>query len=183
MTKLDLKSLIVSDDFDPNDETEVLQRVDVRKPKKQEYVRVHTSPEMCITIAAVITEENQETYLVPPDMRVNVANEYVVIRLHVAMNRDGEVFLWPLKLQAVGARPNPWTESMARAIATAKQDWVRVSANMAGQRYNIQVANNQQIGNPWRENLSMEDLVSSAFEGRVIDTDDHPVIRKLRGEV
>ena len=183
MTKLDLKSLIVSDDFDPNDETEVLQRVAVRKLMRQEYGRVHASPEMRISIAAVITEENQEMYLVPPDMRVNVANEYAVFRLHVAMNRDGEVFLWPLKLPAAGARPNPWTESMTLAIETAKKSWVRVSANMAGQRYTIQLANNQQIGNPWRASLSMEELVNSAFEGRVIDTDDHPVIRRLRGEV
>jgi hypothetical protein len=183
MTKLDLKSLIVSDDFDPNDDAYVLQRISVDKPPKQAYVRVHPSPEMRITIAAIITEENREMYLVPPDMRVNVAGEYAVFRLNVAMDREGAIFLWPLKLPAAGARPNPWTESMALAIETAKKSWVRVSANMAGQRYNIQVANNQQIGNPWRENLSMEDLVSSAFEGRVIDTDDHPVIRKLRGEV
>src|SRR6266446_4716672 len=44
----------------------LLTTVPIRKPNKQDFVRVHPSPEYRLTVALIELKESRETYLVMP---------------------------------------------------------------------------------------------------------------------
>jgi hypothetical protein len=72
--------------------------------------------------------------------------------------------------------------SYIRAIRTAEHSWVRIESNMAAGQYEIIVASGD-LGEPVWPPQPMGELVLQAFEGRIIDTADHPLIRQLEGKV
>jgi hypothetical protein len=75
-----------------------------------------------------------------------------------------------------------WHTSAAEAAERAIRSWVRVTANMSLGAYEISeaVAN---LSEPDWPDQSMPELLSIAFKGRVIEGPEHPVIKKLRGEI
>jgi hypothetical protein len=58
--------------------------------------------------------------------------------------------------------------------------WVRVTANQNLGAYEIRVAAGPMADPEWPEH-SFRDLIKTAFQNRLIDRLDHPVIRQLRG--
>ena len=58
-----------------------LMTVPVRKPNRQDFVRVHPDPAFRLTPAAIIeVKEDREVYLVPPGMAQQVPGEFSVTR-------------------------------------------------------------------------------------------------------
>ena len=55
-------------------------------------------------------------------------------------------------------------------------------ANMPAGTYDVLEAAGQFPEPVWPE-VSLQQLLEIAFKGRVIDTMDHPVLRRLRGEI
>ena len=77
----------------------LLTTVAVRKPNKQDYVRVHTDPAYRLTPAAMIElREDREVYLVTPEMAAELPGEFAAATLYTAINRQGVLFIWPVKL-------------------------------------------------------------------------------------
>jgi hypothetical protein len=82
----------------------LLTTVPVRKPNRQDFIRVHPEPEFRLPGVAIIElKEDREIHLVVPsyaqqlDMRLfNLCNIYL------AINRQKVVFLWPVKLPEPG---------------------------------------------------------------------------------
>src|SRR3974390_762798 len=73
--------------------------VPVRKPSKQEFVRVRRDPSYRLTPAAIIElKEDSEIYLVTPKMVQELPGEYSLATLYTAISRQGTLFLWPVKL-------------------------------------------------------------------------------------
>jgi hypothetical protein len=58
--------------------------------------------------------------------------------------------------------------------------WVRVESNMEAGQYQVIVAQGD-LGPPVWPIQSMDQLVLQCFEGRIIQSDDHPLIRQLEG--
>jgi hypothetical protein len=58
--------------------------------------------------------------------------------------------------------------------------WVRVAANMALGAYEVFEAS-ANIPEPAWPDLSFPELLKIAFQDRLVDRPDHPVILKLRG--
>ena len=67
------------------------------------------------------------------------------------------------------------------AYEEAKKHWVRVSANMSLGAYEIFEALGNLSDPEWPEE-SMDEIVRIAFRNSFIDSYDHPVLRRLRGE-
>jgi hypothetical protein len=88
----------------------------------------------------------------------------------------GTPFVWPLK-----TTDNSWTRSAHDAVEIAKNRWIQLKPNKELGGYEIRPASNQEREPVWPD-LSFDKLIDLAFRGRVIDTADHPVLRKLRGE-
>ena len=71
----------------------LLTTVPVRKPNRQEFVRVHSESAFRLTPAAIVEEKNdRETYLVTPAILPAVEGEYVIVTLLTAISRQGTLF-------------------------------------------------------------------------------------------
>ena len=180
---LDLERLRLSQDFASTvGVRKKIITVPVRKPDKQAFVRVHPEEPWRLKTAVIELKEERETYLVDPDLYPELSTEVVPQVLFTAMNRQGVVFLWPVRLPGEDGRSNPWNESALEAAELAMKRWVRVAANMSLGAYEVFEAT-AELSDPVWPDESFEHLVNVAFKDRFIRTLDHPVVRRLRGEV
>ena len=161
----------------------LLNNIAVRKPNRQEFVRVNPDPAYRVTPAALIElKEDRETYLVPPGIASELAGECFTATIFTAMSRQNVLFLWVVKLTGSEgrAKANAWHDSAARAATCAMTQWVRVTANMHAGYYETFAAE-ATIPPPEWPNLSMADLLQIAFRDKLIDSTDHAIIQYLRG--
>ena len=160
----------------------LLTTVPVRKPHRQEFVRVHPAPEYRLTPAAIIELQGEsETYLVPSQLVPEIAGQCAYVTLYLAITRQKIPLIWPVKLPSETGRQMDWHRSMAEAAEKAMNHWVRITANMARGAYDIDLATGN-LGEPEWPELSMQEILRIAFKDRLIDDYDHAVIRRLRGE-
>ncbi len=160
----------------------ILATVPVRKPNKQDYVRVHASEDYQLTTALLELKDERETYLVGPDIRQELFGELVSVTIFTAINRQGVVFLWPCRLPDETGRSNSWHESALEAAERAKTKWTRIASDMSLGAYRIWEASGELPDPEWPEQ-SLRDLLAIAFKGRHIEAHDHAVLKRLRGEV
>jgi hypothetical protein len=186
------RRLIEADPFDPAalrlDQSfiegasvkKLLTTVPVRRPNPQDFVRTHPDPEYRLTTALIELRDDREVYLVPPTMARELGGEFAPCCLFTTINRQGVVHLWPVKLPSQDGRQFEWHRSAAEAAELARARWIRIKANMSLGAYEIfEAAGN--IPDPEWPDLSFADLLRIAFRDRLVDRDDHPVIKRLRG--
>jgi hypothetical protein len=161
-----------------------LLTVPVRKPDKSWFVRTHPDPAYRLETAVIELKEDREVYLVAPDLWPHLAAEstFSPRALFTAVNRQGVVFLWPVKLPGSDGRVDEWSRSALEAAGLAAKGWVRVQANMALGAYEVFQARGDIPEPQWPEH-SFRELLRVAFREQFIDAHDHPVLRRLRGEV
>jgi hypothetical protein len=157
--------------------------VPVRKPKKQEYIRVRPEEEYRLTPAGIITlEEDGESYLVASNLANDLGQELSTVTLFMAITRQKTFFLWPVKLPSADGRQIEWHVSAMLAAQQAMRHWVKVVSNRSLGAYEVSVA----LGNftePEWPDLTLQDCLKVAFKTRYINGLDHPVLQKLRGEI
>jgi hypothetical protein len=161
-----------------------LLTVPVRKPAREWWVQVHPSEEYRITTAVLELKEDREVYLVSPGLWQDLAAEstFGPRALFTAQNRQGVVFVWPVRLPGPDGKIDDWNRSALEAARMAVGKWVRVAANMSLGAYDVFEATGDLPSPEWPD-TSFRDLLAVAFKGRFVDSLDHPVLRKLRGEV
>jgi hypothetical protein len=161
----------------------LLTTVPVRKPNRQDFVRVHPDLRYRLTPAAIIeVRDDREVYIITPNMAQVLPGEYSTATLFTTINRQGTLHVWPVKLPTPEGRQNEWHRSAAEAAERAMQKWVRVTANMSLGAYEIFEA----IGNPpepvWPD-ISFKEILKIAFRERIVDRPDHPLVQRLQGIV
>jgi hypothetical protein len=158
--------------------------VPVRKPKKQEWLMVHSDPAYRGIFAVIKLEEDGDYYIVAPAIASQLINETLKVTIYTAINKQGVVFLWPARLPDPDARVNTWHTSAIEAAEMAMKRSVRVKANTALGAYEI-IDRDDPIpeNDPVWPDLTFAELLSIGFRkvGRFVDSFDHPVIKKLRG--
>src|SRR5262249_54334251 len=75
----------------------LLTTVPVRKPNRQDFVRVHPGEDYRLTTAIVELKEEREFYLITPQIIPAITGEYVAATLFTAINRQGVLSLWPVR--------------------------------------------------------------------------------------
>jgi hypothetical protein len=158
----------------------LLTTVPVRKPNPQDFVRVHPDPGYRETLAVIELKEDREIYLVPPSIARELPGEFVMVTIYTAINRQGVLFLWPVRLPAADGRINEWHRSAADAAELAMRRWLRCRANMSLRAYEMFEAAST-IPDPEWPKLPFQELLRIGFRDRLIDRLDHPVIKRLRG--
>ena len=160
----------------------ILTTVPVSKPNKQDFVRVHPAPECRLSPAALIElKDDRESYLVTPTMAANLPGEFSPCSLYLAINRQGVLRVWPVKLPGPDGKINPWHRSAAEAAERAMTCWVRVTANMSLGAYELFEATGNLPDPVWPEH-SFQEILQIAFRGRVVDSPEHPLVLKLQGQ-
>ena len=159
----------------------LITMIRVGKPQKQHFVRVNPDPAYRISPMAIIDlKDDRESYLVTPTLAAELAGEFTSVALFTAITRAGTLFLWPVPLPGPDGKHNPWHRSALIAVERAKSRWVRIVANMEAGGYDISEAA-ANIGEPEWPEISFDEIVRIAFEGKIVDRPDHPLILKLRG--
>ena len=177
----DLDSLRVSQAFpETAGVKKLLLTVPVHKPNPQDFVRAHPSDQYRADLPIIELKDEREEYIVGANLRGELVGEFVVKTLFTAINRQGVVFLWPVRLPDPDGRQLEWHRSMREATETSKDRWARVKANMSLGAYEVTVATGAMADPIWPE-ATFQDLIKLAFRDRLITTIDHPVIKRLRG--
>lgn len=160
-----------------------LLTVPVRKPAKEWFIQTYPDASYYLETAVLELKEDRETYLVDRDLWEPLATEstFSPRALFTTMNRQGVLFLWPIRLPGPDGRSDDWSRSALEAAQMAKGRWVRVAANMSLGAYDVFEAAGDLAAPEWPD-TSFKDLLRVAFKDRLIETLDHPVLRKLRGE-
>lgn len=155
--------------------------VPVRKPDRQMFFRVHPSPDMRIDCHIIELQNEREIYLVTPHIAAMLPGETKPARFLTCIPRvGGGIFLWPLKLPSEDGRTSGWAMTAQKAAELAETKWVRMQSNMGMGAYDVSTSTH--IPDPVWPEISMRELLRIAFgDGRLIDRDDHPVIRQLLG--
>ena len=161
----------------------LLTTVPVRKPNRQDFVRVHSDPRYHLTpIATIEVKEDREVYLVTPDMAQALPGEFSTVTLFTTITRQGTLHLWPVKLPTPDGRQNEWHRSAAEAAERAMQKWVRVTSSMSLGAYEIFEANGD-LPEPVWPDIPFEEILKIAFHERIVDRADHPLVQRLLGIV
>ncbi len=120
------------------------------------------------------------SYLVQRPLWGQVAEEVTPASLFTAIDRQGTLFIWPVKLPV--ARESAWHRSALEAANRAMESWVSVRSNMHLGAYEVFEAIGD-LGDPDWPDASFEEILNIAFRGHIIDSLDHPVLKRLRGEM
>lgn len=181
--EIDLASLRLPQNFGAisNVKKELLS-VPVKKPGKQTFIRVHPLPEYVLDAYVLDLNEEGETYLVTSSLWHSLSSELVAKQLRLAITRQGVLFLWPIKLPDADGNLDSWNQSAHQATEVAEVAWIRLSANRSLGAYEVSKATGEFSDPDWPD-MTMEKIVSIAFRGKIIAALDHPVLRRLRGEI
>ncbi len=158
----------------------LLTTIPVRKPGPQDFIRVH--PKHRENFPILELKGDREEYIVTRELQPELAGEFVHKTLYLATTRQGTLFFWPIRLPGEDGRDMNWWRSAREAAALAQTSWIRVMANMNLGAYDIHKAETI-ISDPEWPDLDLWDYVRIAFQDRLIDRLDHPVIKRLRGQV
>jgi hypothetical protein len=103
----DLESLALSQDFtELAGVTKLLKTVPVRRPSPQDFVRVHPSPEYRRNLLCIELEDDRETFLVRPELALELIGEAKTKTFFTAINRQKVEFLWPVTIPPPDGRMN-----------------------------------------------------------------------------
>ena len=158
----------------------LLTTVPVKRPHRQNFIRVHPDQDYRILAAVLEIHEDREIFLVSPQFTASLGEgEYYAATLPVC-DTPGSAGIWPAKMPDPDGRQNAWHTSGLDAAQRAMKSWLRVVPNMNLGAYEVVQATDKLSEPQWPEQPSKE-LLRIAFKDRIIDGPDHLVIRKLRG--
>jgi hypothetical protein len=160
----------------------VLVKIAVRKPNRQEFFRTRAGQEHQLTCAVVELKDEREIYPVAPEIFHLIAQETRLVTIRLCVNVGGVPFLWAVPAPTPDGRKNAWHETAREAAEMAETNWIRMMADMGAGMYSI-YRGNAQLAEPSFPDKSLRDLLSLAFkDDGLIETLDHPVLKRLRGE-
>ncbi len=173
----------LSQDFHKQGNAEKIQvPLSVRKPERGEYIRVFPDNDDPYSVITLEFKEGNNTtlYLVSPEIAVQIEDEVRTSRLQLTTTRYEAYYIWPLKISK--GRSNSWNDSAYAAAQEAMESWVRVKSMLDIGVYEPWRAT-AEIPEPTWPEKSMDELVDEAFGENKIDSMDHIVLKKLRGEI
>ena len=178
----DLDKLRLSQDFAATlGVKKALLTVPVRKPGRQDFFRVHPDVDWRLETVILELKEERETYLVDQSLWGQLPGELIPKVLYTAMNRQGVLMLWPIRLPGEDGRHDEWNRSALEAAEMAQKEWIRMVANMSLGAYEVYRAV-ADIPDPEWPDTTFQEVLRIAFKDRFIRSIDHPVLRRLRGE-
>jgi hypothetical protein len=142
---------------------------------------VHPDAAFREAFAVIELKDDRERYLITPEIAAALPTEIVMEMFYTAINRQRVVFLWPVRLPAADGRINEWHRSAQEAAERARDHWIRVVANMGLGAYEIMEAPGNYPDPEWPK-YTFHELLRIGFRDRIINSFDHPVLKRLRGE-
>jgi hypothetical protein len=134
----DLDNLRLSQNFaETAGVRKLLKTVPVHKPNPQDFVRVHPDPQYRENFPVIELNDEREEYIVAEGLLPELVGEFVSKTLFTAINRQGVLFLWPVRLPDPNGKQMEWWRSMREAAELAMTQWIRTKSNMSLGAYEI----------------------------------------------
>jgi hypothetical protein len=171
---------------------EVLTRIPLRGPRKDELIRVRLAAEFSVDMLQFRLDDgevfgDESRYLVAPVMesvfRLEFGRDLARVTLRMAITERGKVFLWPIESQSASGRRQAASASRRAAAAAAEKEWVFVfwnSGEFRVRRLRNEV-DRERLGEPKWPNLTVKEVCKMAFGELLITDNDHEIVRQLRG--
>jgi hypothetical protein len=160
---------------------EVVTTILVRRPKKNEFVRVQET-----TFTTFLYQDVDEGayYFIEPAMRPHFITGTVIKVLVPAVNQLGLPFIWPVPADdGQTSRNNSWNESHRGAYQQAKTKWTKMVSDRMARQYRVYEAGGN-LPDPQFCNLPFNQQIALAFRGiNTISDPEHPILRAMRGDI
>jgi hypothetical protein len=156
--------------------------VPVRKPNRQEFIRVHPDESYHLQTAILEIKEDRENYVVNHSLWESLANELIHKMLYTTINRQGVLSLWPVRMPDGNDRLDPWNNSAHEAAKMGKKEWVRIASNRSLGAYEIFTPQGDFPDPEWPE-IEFREILDIAFRDRIIKDENHPVLMRLKGQI
>jgi hypothetical protein len=177
----DLSTLRKRQDFDNLTATQRLRtRVPVGRPGKQTWFRVHPDPGWALPGHTLEWEEDGTTFFVLPDVAAELEHDLKRVMLRTVVTPQATPSLWPIRMPNADGTDNSWFVSARDAAQRAEVNWIRIVANREASAYEVHLAT-ADYGEPNWPAEGFRSLLKIAFAGKVIETIDDPVVRRLLG--
>lgn len=167
----------------------------IRKPGATEWFTVHPGKEMSAPIpihipARIGTQKTDQTFIVTDEEALQILQEKRVVKMcdiYVLQNRDEHTayLSWiPLfQPSSEWETENGFNKTRRACYEEAKKGFVQM-ANLGDGTYGTTVPAVKFADPIWPAHLpTLKSYLDIAFEGHVIDSKDHPVILRLKGEM
>jgi hypothetical protein len=181
-----LDALRAAPDLDDIDLVKISVAVPVKRPGKNEFFRVHPSPEYMIDnyVLEHESELDKTTYWVVPGLGTPCWTTCARSASSLAWTRAATSSCGPAKLPAADGSPaaRGWYLSGLRAAEEAKKVWVKIVGNKAVGAYDVVIARGD-LGDPQWPDKSFQELIRLAFGDKVVNSMDHAVVREINGEI
>ena len=158
----------------------VLSHVPLDKPGNQDWVRVHRHPDYRGNFPIIKLKTENEKYFVKPEMVAELASEIVPVTIFTVVSSMGVTSLWPVRLPGSDGKDIAWWATERAAAELAMKHWIRIRANKALGANDIDISEKMTTMPRWPD-ATFSELMMKAFEGRIIDSVDHIVVKRLRG--
>jgi hypothetical protein len=162
---------------------QVLTDLPVTPPQKSWWCRRHPDPEFSFDAWVIELKDEGETYLVLPPLWASLMGEpcFRPKTFYLATTMQGKLFLWPVRRPIDNTKePDRWMRAPLEAIRLARDKWVRIAWNEQTRQHNVATCESE-VEPEWPDSPFRE-LLKIAFRDFVINSLDHPVLRRLRGK-
>jgi hypothetical protein len=148
----------------------------VRRPKKNEFVRVNVDDEKLYT-GYILEDKDEDTFYIIKDQALQYLYDLPPLKMLVlTVNQKGGFFLWPVPTDD----RNMWNESSRKAYQIAKSQWVKLVGDRGEGLYHTYLAEGELPPPRWPDKTYWE-LVDLAFpNSKVVKDADHEVVLKAR---
>jgi hypothetical protein len=156
----------------------MLPPIACRSPQADEWIRVKPGPESRFNTPVLRDPSSGELYLVIGQLWPRLADRLVVVCPRLCVNHVGEMFVWPVPTPTPGrGGAAPWWEATGVLTSLAEMRWCRVVADETARQYVVSTLKDNDAPPPptWPEGDFL-DVLEAAFQGRLIASDDHPLI-------
>jgi hypothetical protein len=172
---------ILADDAEAVGEEMLLTACPARQPRDTDLFRVRPDQgDEVWRIKTLIVEYRGEDpavprgfYLIHPRLSRVFSGLGKPHLLLTCVTTFGSMFLWPIRL--VEGFGDSWCKSKLRIAAMAESQWVRVPGSQ-GNGYTA-VVSRKDHGEPKWQGANLDELLTIAFDGRVVEDLTHPLCR------
>jgi hypothetical protein len=156
--------------------------VPVRKPGRQDWFQVNPDEKWHSQFALIEIKEDRETYLVTKEVYPELVGEYIPKYIFTCQTRQGVTFFWPVKMPGPDGRLDSWNQSALRIVNEYVGRWIRVVSNMGVGGYDVYTTEAEFPPPVWPSE-GFHSLLKKAFRDKIVDRLDHPIIKRLRGQI
>lgn len=150
---------------------------------KNSFFRAHPNYETLFMMVQSGKEMDSKMYIIGPNLAIpaHLIDSINPIACHLVVFPDGDLRILERKTAFPGEPLNDYQQSSFNVVEAAKKVWVMRQWNKsAGVYVHVEAAADYAPEPSWPEDDFME-LIGKAYEGRIIDSVDHPIYLELAG--